>query len=78
MGQSHAACDVPSWHRQSTEEATLLRIWCKALAIALVSLGGERAIDDMAVGNDDAWRHSVTKYLREPVLCRALQTLLKV
>lgn len=33
---------------------------------------------DQAVGNPGAWRHSATKYLRQPAFVQALRTLLKV
>ena len=36
------------------------------------------AVLDQAVGNPGAWRHSATKYLRQPVFVQALRTLLKV
>jgi hypothetical protein len=39
---------------------------------------GGRVIDETAVHNDGAWRHSSTKYLRQPVFCRALRTLLQI
>jgi hypothetical protein len=38
---------------------------------------GEAAIEDIPVQNDGAWRHSITKYLRQPSLCRALTSMLK-
>jgi hypothetical protein len=39
---------------------------------------GAPAVDDIAVQNDGAWRHSITKYLRQPAVCRALRTMLGV
>ncbi len=40
---------------------------------------GERAmIEDVAVQNDGTWRHSATKYLRQPAFCTALRRLLGV
>jgi hypothetical protein len=33
---------------------------------------------DQAIGNTGAWRHSATKYLRQPALVQALRSLLKV
>jgi hypothetical protein len=35
-------------------------------------------VEDIAVENDGAWRHSATKYLRQPVLRQALQRLLQL
>lgn len=40
--------------------------------------GGERVVEDVAVENDGAWRHSGTKYLRQPAFRRALRQLLGV
>jgi len=39
--------------------------------------GGAAAVEDIAVQNDGAWRHSLTKYLRQPSLCRALREMLR-
>lgn len=35
-------------------------------------------VEDIAVHNDGTWRHSATKYLRQPAFCTALRKLLKV
>lgn len=40
--------------------------------------GGAGTVRDIAVQNDGMWRHSATKYLRQPEFCRALRTLLEV
>lgn len=40
--------------------------------------GGAAAIEDVAVQNDGTWRHSATKYLRQPAFCAALRRLLGV
>lgn len=40
--------------------------------------GGAAAIEDVAVQNDGAWRHSATKYLRQPGFCSALRRMLRV
>jgi len=40
--------------------------------------GGQRAVLDQAVGNTGAWRHSASKYLRQPGFVQALRSLLKV
>lgn len=37
---------------------------------------GLPAVQDIAVQNDGAWRHSITKYLRQPSFCRALGRML--
>src|SRR6185312_9598013 len=34
--------------------------------------GGADVIEDVAVRNGGAWRHSATKYLRQPAFCSAL------
>lgn len=39
--------------------------------------GGAAAVEDIAVQNDGAWRHSIAKYLRQPDFCRALQAMLR-
>lgn len=36
----------------------------------------ERAVEDIAVRNDGAWRHSITKYLRQPALRQTLSNML--
>jgi hypothetical protein len=35
-------------------------------------------VEDVAVQNDGAWRHSIVKYLRQPAVCRALRAALRV
>jgi hypothetical protein len=40
--------------------------------------GGAAAIEDVAVQNDGTWRHSATKYLRQPNFCSALRRMLRV
>jgi pimeloyl-ACP methyl ester carboxylesterase len=40
--------------------------------------GGVPVVDDIAVQNDGAWRHSITKYLRQSRLCDALHRMLQV
>ena len=40
--------------------------------------GGGAAVEDVAVRNDGTWRHSATKYLRQPAFCAALRRLLGV
>lgn len=39
---------------------------------------GKRIVDDTAVLNGGAWRHSSTKYLQQRVFCRALRTMLQI
>ena len=39
---------------------------------------GVSVVEDIAVKNEGAWRHSITKYLRQPAVCRALRTMLRV
>jgi hypothetical protein len=39
---------------------------------------GVAVVEDIAVKNEGAWRHSITKYLRQPAVCRALRTMLRV
>jgi hypothetical protein len=39
---------------------------------------GRSVVEDLAVQNDGAWRHSATKYLRQPRFCRALRRLLQI
>lgn len=38
--------------------------------------GGLAAVEDIPVQNDGAWRHSITKYLRQPAMGRALRSML--
>ena len=38
--------------------------------------GNEVAVQDVVVQNDGTWRHSATKYLRQPAFCSALRRLL--
>ena len=38
---------------------------------------GNDVVTDIAVQNEGAWRHSLTKYLRQPAVCRALQRMLQ-
>jgi pimeloyl-ACP methyl ester carboxylesterase len=38
---------------------------------------GARHVEDIAVQNDGAWRHSGTKYLRQPQFCGALRAMLE-
>lgn len=40
--------------------------------------GGASTVEDIAVQNDGAWRHSITKYLRQPRVCRALRRMLQL
>jgi hypothetical protein len=40
--------------------------------------GGAEVVEDIAVQNDGAWRHSLTKYLRQPVVAAALRRMLKL
>ena len=40
--------------------------------------GGQAAVLDQVVGNPGAWRHSATKYMRQPSFVQALRSLLKV
>ena len=39
--------------------------------------GGTSRVEDVAVQNDGAWRHSATKYLRQPHFCVALRDMLE-
>lgn len=39
--------------------------------------GGNVRVTDIAVQNDGKWRHSATKYLRQPEFCKALRGMLK-
>ena len=40
--------------------------------------GGASVIEDIVVRNDGAWRHSLTKYLRQPALLGALRRMLQL
>jgi hypothetical protein len=40
--------------------------------------GAEAVVEDIAVQNDGAWRHSITKYLRQPKFVAALRRMLQV
>lgn len=40
--------------------------------------GRLEVVEDIAVQNDGAWRHSITKYLRQPALRGALKSMLRV
>ena len=40
--------------------------------------GGANAVEDMAAQNEGMWRHSATKYLRQPAFCAALRRMLGV
>ncbi len=42
------------------------------------SKGGQAIVDDVVVQNEGAWRHSATKYLRQPIFCRTLRRMLAV
>jgi hypothetical protein len=37
---------------------------------------GVAAVEDFAVRNEGTWRHSITKYLRQPAVCRAIGKIL--
>jgi len=37
---------------------------------------GAAAVEDIAVQNEGAWRHSATKYLRQPAVCQTLRRML--
>jgi hypothetical protein len=39
---------------------------------------GAATVEDIAVQNDGAWRHSITKYLRQSRVCQALRRMLKL
>jgi hypothetical protein len=39
--------------------------------------GGQERVRDIVVQNDGAWRHSATKYLRQPQFCAALREMLQ-
>jgi hypothetical protein len=41
-------------------------------------MGGGPVVEDLAVVNPGAWRHSATKYLRQQSFCRALRDMLKL
>jgi hypothetical protein len=40
--------------------------------------GGAAMVEDIAVQNGGAWRHSATKYLRQPSFCQALRRMLRI
>ncbi len=40
--------------------------------------GGAAMLEDVAVQNEGTWRHSGTKYLRQPSFCRALRRMLRI
>ena len=40
--------------------------------------GGASRVEDVVVQNDGAWRHSATKYLRQPQFCSALRGMLEI
>jgi len=40
--------------------------------------GSAEVIEDIAVRNDGAWRHSITKYLRQPAVADALRRMLQL
>lgn len=40
--------------------------------------GGAAMVEDVAVQNGGAWRHSATKYLRQPSFYRALRRMLRI
>ena len=40
--------------------------------------GGQSVVEDIAVQNDGAWRHSITKYLRQPAVAGALRRMLQL
>ena len=39
---------------------------------------GQSVVEDIAVQNDGAWRHSITKYLRQPAVAGALRRMLQL
>jgi hypothetical protein len=39
---------------------------------------GKRAVEDVEVVNDGLWRHSATKYYRQPAVRRALRRLIEL
>ena len=39
---------------------------------------GKAVVEDVALQNEGAWRHSITKYLRQPAVCLALKKMLGV
>ena len=41
-------------------------------------LAGKQIVQDLEVHNDGLWRHSATKYLRQPAFCRALRRALEM
>ena len=40
--------------------------------------GGQSKVEDIAVQNDGAWRHSITKYLRQKAFAGTLRRMLRV
>lgn len=40
--------------------------------------GGQSKVEDVAVQNDGAWRHSITKYLRQKAVATTLRRMLRV
>lgn len=40
--------------------------------------GGQSVVEDIVVQNDGAWRHSITKYLRQPAVAGALRRMLQL
>jgi len=38
----------------------------------------EKVIEDIAVQNEGAWRHSITRYLRQPKFVAALRRMLQL
>jgi pimeloyl-ACP methyl ester carboxylesterase len=40
--------------------------------------GGQSKVEDIAVQNDGAWRHSITKYLRQKSVATTLRRMLRV
>ena len=39
---------------------------------------GKSVVEDIVVQNDGAWRHSITKYLRQPAVAGALRRMLQL
>jgi hypothetical protein len=39
---------------------------------------GVATVEDIAVQNDGAWRHSIAKYLRQPRVCQGLRRMLQL
>lgn len=40
--------------------------------------GDAAVVEDIAAQNEGAWRHSISKYLRQPAVCGALKSMLRV